>query len=148
MILIGRKICFFKSLLYFTPNLGAQEESILQSLMSECEDRFGPMPIAVQWLGEISRVRRFLLSLGATSLTVGDDYTEIKLDKRILQPSDDDEAGEELVKRILDVCNRRVNGMRITPDGRLLMPLKKRSFVNDVSGAFGELKRILGLLAG
>jgi len=127
---------------------GAQEESILQSLMSECEDRFGPMPIAVQWLGEISRVRRFLLSLGATSLTVGDDYTEIKLDKRILQPSDDDEAGEELVKRILDVCNRRVNGMRITPDGRLLMPLKKRSFVNDVSGAFGELKRILGLLAG
>ncbi|APJ03004.1 transcription-repair coupling factor [Silvanigrella aquatica] len=127
---------------------GARQESALQNLITECEDRFGTMPVEVKNLAELARIRRWLQSLGALSLIVSDDSTEIRLNKGILQPEYQDEASELLIKRILDVCNRKVKGMRITPDGRLLFALRKKNFIQDKDSTISELKRILSLLAG
>jgi len=127
---------------------GARQESALQNLITECEDRFGTIPVEVKNLSELARIRRWLLSLGAISLIVGDDSTEVRLGKGVLQPDSYDESSEQLVKRILDVCNRKVKGMRITPDGRLIFAIRKKNFIQDSNGTITELKRILSLLAG
>jgi transcription-repair coupling factor (superfamily II helicase) len=125
---------------------GARQESALQNLVLECEDRFGAMPLEVKNLAELVRVRRMLLAVGAISLIVGDDVTEVRLDAKILQ----DESGENelFVKRLLEVCNHKVNNMRITPDGRILFPLRKKNFVADSFSATNELKRVLSFMAG
>ncbi len=127
---------------------GARQESALQNLITECEDRFGTIPVEVKNLSELARIRRWLLSLGAISLIVGEDSTEVRLGKGVLQPDSYDESSELLVKRILDVCNRKVKGMRITPDGRLIFAIRKKNFIQDSNGTITELKRILSLLAG
>ncbi|KAB8027400.1 transcription-repair coupling factor [Fluviispira multicolorata] len=127
---------------------GARLENSLQNLITECEDRFGPLPEEVKNLAELARIRRWLLLFGALSLTVGEEATEIRLDKGVLQPDISDDTSEELVKRILDVCNRKTKGMRITPDGRLIFAIRKKNFIQDKLGAVSELKRILSLLAG
>ncbi|WGL58998.1 transcription-repair coupling factor [Pigmentibacter sp. JX0631] len=127
---------------------GARQESALQNLIMECEDRFGTLPVEVKNLAEIARIRRWLLLLGATSLSIGDDATEIRLGKNVLQPNNEDENSELLIKRILDVCNRKTKGMRITPDGRLLLTIRKKNFQQDSFGTISEIKRILSLLAG
>ncbi|WP_186645613.1 transcription-repair coupling factor [Fluviispira vulneris] len=127
---------------------GARLENALQNLITECEDRFGPLPEEVKNLAELARIRRWLLLIGCLSLTVGEDFTEMRLDKGVLQPDSSDEASEELVKRILDVCNRKTKGMRITPDGKLIFAIRKKNFIQDKQGSISELKRILSLLAG
>ncbi|BBH52226.1 transcription-repair coupling factor [Fluviispira sanaruensis] len=127
---------------------GARLENALQNLITECEDRFGPLPEEVKNLAELARIRRWLLLIGCLSLTVGEDFTEIRLDKGVLQPDSSDDASEELVKRILDVCNRKAKGMRITPDGKLIFAIRKKNFIQDKQGTISELKRILSLLAG
>lgn len=127
---------------------GARQETALQNLIMECEDRFGILPVEVKNLAEIARIRRWLLLLGAVSLIVGDDTTEIRLGKGVLQPDVYDENSELLVKRILDVCNRKTKGMRITPDGRLILAIRKKNFQQDCYGTLSELKRVLSLLAG
>ena len=127
---------------------GARQETALQNLIMECEDRFGILPVEVKNLAEIARIRRWLLLLGAVSLIVGDDTTEIRLGKGVLQPDVYDENSELLVKRILDVCNRKTKGMRITPDGRLILAIRKKNFQQDSYGTLSELKRVLSLLAG
>ncbi|WP_158996785.1 transcription-repair coupling factor [Pigmentibacter ruber] len=127
---------------------GARQESALQNLIMECEDRFGTLPVEVKNLAEIARIRRWLLLLGATSFAVGDDATEIRLGKNVLQPNGEDENSELLFKRILDVCNRKTKGMRITPDGRLLLAIRKKNFQQDSFTTVSEIKRILSLLAG
>lgn len=127
---------------------GTKDEKALMDLVAECQDRFSEMPIETKWLVEIARIRRLLVSLGAVSLAVGDDATEIRLDKRIIQPQEQDEFADRTIRRILDVCNHRVKHMRLTPDGRLLFPLRKKQFEQDVSLGFAEIKRVLGLLLG
>lgn len=127
---------------------GTQTEKALANLAAECEDRFGSMPVEVKNLMEVSRIRRLLVLLGAVSLTVSEDVTEIRLDQRLLQPNGYDEDSENTFKRILDVCNHRVKNMRLTPDGRVLFPLKKKNFLQDDISALSELKRVLSLLAG
>ncbi len=119
---------------------------VLQNLVIECEDRFGSLPVEVKNLSELARIRRMLLTAGAISLVVGEDVTEIRLDAKILQG--DSEENEVVVKRILDICNHKVKHMRITPDGKILFSLRKKSFVNDSEIAINELKRVLSLLAG
>ncbi|MBX9704512.1 MAG: transcription-repair coupling factor, partial [Silvanigrellaceae bacterium] len=111
---------------------GARQESLLQSLLSECEDRFGPLPNEVKNLAELARMRRWLMTIGASHLTVGNDATEIKLSSEILQPKESyDESSETIFRRILDVCNRHTKGMRISPDGRIIFPLRKKNFDQD-----------------
>lgn len=127
---------------------GARQESALQNLITECEDRFGSLPVEVKNLAELVRIRRWLLSLGALSLIVGEDSTEVRLGKGVLQPDSYDDTSEMLVKRILDVCNRKVKGMRITPDGRLIFAIRKKNFTQESEPTISELKRILSLLAG
>jgi transcription-repair coupling factor (superfamily II helicase) len=127
---------------------GAQNEKALLNLIVECEDRFGPMPIEVKNLSEMARIRRLLVLLGAISLSVGEDTTEIRLDSKILQPSENDEDSEMTIKRILDVCNHRVKNMRLTPDGRILFPLRKKHFIQDEVAGLAEIKRVLSLLIG
>lgn len=127
---------------------GARQEIALQNLITECEDRFGTLPVEVRNLAELVRIRRWLLSLGALSLIVGEDSTEVRLGKGILQPDAYDETSEILVKRILDICNRKVKGMRITPDGRLIFSIRKKNFIQESEPTISELKRILSLLAG
>lgn len=127
---------------------GARSEEALLSLVHECEDRFGPLPDSVKILTEIARLRRLLVIIGATSLVVGEDVTELRLSSDVLQPQDDDGQSEVLVRRILDVCNRHMKGVRITPDGRLLVSLRKRQFFPPNQNGMGELKRLLSLLAG
>lgn len=127
---------------------GARQETALQNLIMECEDRFGVLPVEVKNLAEVARMRRWLLTLGAVSFIVGDDSTEIRLGKGVLQPDAHDDASELLVKRILDVCNRKAKGMRITPDGRLILAIRKKNFQQDTVGTLTELKRVLSLLAG
>ena len=125
---------------------GARQESLLQNLVAECEDRFGALPCEVKNLAELARIRRMLLTIGATSLVVGDDVTEIRLDAKVLQ----DETGENdaFIKRIFEICNHKVKHMRITPDGRILFPVRKKNFLNSATIATNELKRVLSLLAG
>lgn len=127
---------------------GTQNEKALLNLIVECEDRFGPMPIEVKNLSEMARIRRLLVLLGAVSLAVGEDTTEIRLDSKILQPSEYDESTEIMLKRILDVCNHRVKHMRLTPDGRILFPLRKKQFIQDEVAGLAEIKRVLSLLIG
>ncbi len=88
------------------------------------------------------------MSFGGVGLNVSDDFTEIKISPEILQARDDLDA-ESIVRRIFDVCNREVKGVRLTPDGRLLLPLKKRQFRAEF-GQTGlpELKKFLTLFAG
>jgi transcription-repair coupling factor (superfamily II helicase) len=125
---------------------GARQESVLQNLLIECEDRFGALPIEVQNLAELARIRRMLLIIGATSLIVGENMTEIRLSAKVLQDSSSE--NEIFLKRILDVCNLRVKNMRLTPDGKILFPLRKKSFMVDAKDTIIELKRVLSLLAG
>lgn len=127
---------------------GARDESSLENLIIECEDRFGSLPEEVQNLSEFVRIRRWLLTLGALSLIVGEEFTEIRLGKDVLQANPNDESNEILVKRILDVCNLKVKNMRITPDGRLIFAIRKKNFTLDTRSTLYELKRILSLLAG
>lgn len=127
---------------------GARTEGALGALVEECEDRFGPLPETVKNLSELARLRRWLVTINALSLTVGDECTELRLSKDVLQASGDDSA-EQLFKRILDVCNRHMKGVRLTPDGKLLFNLRKRHFQpQNVESALKELKRLLSLLAG
>jgi transcription-repair coupling factor (superfamily II helicase) len=127
---------------------GSRTEEALGALIAECEDRFGPLPETVKNLSELARLRRWLVTINALSLTVGDECTELRLSKDVLQAGDDDSA-EQLFKRILDVCNRHMKGVRLTPDGKLLLNLRKRHFQpQNVESALKELKRLLSLLAG
>lgn len=127
---------------------GARTEEALQSLLLECEDRFGPVPNTVEELAEFARIRRWLMSLGAVSLSVTDDTTEIRLSREVIQPNEGDEHSERLISRILDACNRHSKGMRITPDGKLLIGIRKKNFVSNKQAATAELKKYLSLLAG
>lgn len=127
---------------------GARNEDNLSALTIECADRFGPLPEAVQNLADLARVRRWLMSFGGIGLNVSDDFTEIKISPEILQARDDNDA-EAIVRRIFDVCNREVKGVRLTPDGRLLLPLKKRQFRPEFGQTgLSELKKYLTLLSG
>jgi transcription-repair coupling factor (superfamily II helicase) len=127
---------------------GARNEDNLAALVVECADRFGPMPECVQNLADMARVRRWLMSFGGIGLNVSDDFTEVKISPEILQARDDKDA-EAIVRRIFDVCNREVKGIRLTPDGRLLLPLKKRQFKPEMGlTGLSDLKRYLTLLAG
>lgn len=127
---------------------GARNEDNLQALTTECADRFGPLPESVIQLADMARVRRWLMSFGGIGLNVSDDFTEVKISPEVLQARDDADA-EAIVRRIFDVCNRQVKGVRLTPDGRLLLPLKKRQFRPE-HGQTGlvELKKFLTLFAG
>jgi transcription-repair coupling factor (superfamily II helicase) len=127
---------------------GARNEDNLQALTLECADRFGPLPQSVSHLADMARVRRWLMSFGGIGLNVNDDFTEVKISPEVLQARDDADA-EAIVKRIFDVCNRQVKGVRLTPDGRLLLPLKRKQFRPE-SGytGLGELKKFLTLFAG
>jgi transcription-repair coupling factor (superfamily II helicase) len=126
---------------------GANTEEALQNLIVECEDRFGDLPEQTKNLCELSRMRRWLISVGALALTVGDEATEIRFGKEVLQAQDDEHA-ERLVKRILDISNRQFKGVRLTPDGRVLLGIRKKNFINNAPAAISELKRFLSLLAG
>ena len=127
---------------------GTRSEEALQNLVNECEDRFGPIPDSVRYLAEVARMRRWLIAIGALALVVGDDVTEVRLSREVLQASEDDNS-ELLVKRILDVCNRQARGVRLTPDGRILLPVRKKHFLApNTSAAIDELKRFLSLFAG
>lgn len=127
---------------------GARNEDNLASLTVECADRFGPLPETVQNLADMARIRRWLMSFGGIGLNVSDDFTEVKISPEILQARDDQDA-EAIIRRIFDVCNREVKGVRLTPDGRLLLPLKKRQFRPEF-GMTGmvDLKKYLTLFAG
>ncbi|MEN9826007.1 MAG: transcription-repair coupling factor [Pseudomonadota bacterium] len=127
---------------------GARNEDNLAALTVECADRFGPLPETVQNLADMARIRRWLMSFGGIGLNVSDDFTEVKISPEILQARDDQDA-EAIVRRIFDVCNREVKGIRLTPDGRLLLPLKKRQFRPEF-GLTGmtDLKKYLTLFAG
>ena len=127
---------------------GTRSEEALQNLVNECEDRFGPIPESVRFLAEVARMRRWLIAIGALALVVGDDVTEVRLSREVLQASDD-ENSELLVKRILDVCNRQARGVRLTKDGRILLPVRKKHFLApNTSAGIDELKRFLSLFAG
>ncbi len=127
---------------------GARSEENLQALTVECADRFGPLPDSVMQLADMARVRRWLMSFGGIGLNVSDDFTEVKISPEVLQARDDSDA-EAIVKRIFDVCNRQVKGVRLTPDGRLLLPLKKKQFQPEYGQTgLGELKKYLTLFAG
>lgn len=127
---------------------GARNEENLATLTTECADRFGPLPASVLNLADMARVRRWLMSFGGVGLNVSDDFTEVKISPEILQARDDLDA-ESIVRRIFDVCNREVKGVRLTPDGRLLLPLKKRQFRPEFGQTgLAELKKYLTLFAG
>ena len=127
---------------------GARNEDNLVALTHECADRFGPLPESVRQLADIARIRRWLMSFGGVGLNVSDDFTEVKISPEVLQARDDADA-EATVKRIFDVCNRQVKGVRLTPDGRLLLPLKKRQFRPEFGQTgLDELKKFLTLFAG
>ena len=126
---------------------GTRDENSLRALASECDDRFGPMPESVKILMELARMRRQLIIIGAGALLVGEDATEIRFSRETLQGNSENQS-DMLVKRIFDVCNRQVKGARLTPDGRLLLALRKRQFLTPGSNALPELKRVLSLLAG
>ena len=127
---------------------GARNEENLATLTTECADRFGPLPESVLNLADMARVRRWLMSFGGVGLNVSDDFTEVKISPEILQARDDLDA-ESIVRRIFDVCNREVKGVRLTPDGRLLLPLKKRQFRPEFGQTgLAELKKYLTLFAG
>ncbi|MEN9811228.1 MAG: transcription-repair coupling factor [Pseudomonadota bacterium] len=127
---------------------GARNEDNLSALTLECADRFGPLPESVQNLADMARVRRWLMSFGGIGLNVSDDFTEIKISPEILQAREDHDA-EAIVRRIFDVCNREVKGVRLTPDGRLLLPLKKRQFRAEFGQTgLADLKKYLTLFAG
>ncbi|MEY2986989.1 MAG: transcription-repair coupling factor [Pseudomonadota bacterium] len=127
---------------------GARNESNLETLTQECADRFGPLPDCVRQLADMARIRRWLMSFGGIGLNVSDDFTEVRISPEVLQARDDTDA-EAIVKRIFDVCNRQAKGIRLTPDGRLLLPLRRRQFKAEFGQTgLGELKRYLTLFSG
>lgn len=127
---------------------GARNETNLEALTQECADRFGPLPDCVRQLADMARIRRWLMSFGGIGLNVCDDFTEIRISPEVLQARDDTDA-EAIVKRIFDVCNRQAKGIRLTPDGRLLLPLKRKQFRPEFGQTgLGELKRYLTLFSG
>ena len=96
----------------------------------------------------MARIRRWLMSFGGIGLNVSDDFTEVRISPEVLQAQDDADA-EATVKRIFDVCNRQAKGIRLTPDGRLLLPLRRRQFKAEFGQTgLGELKRYLTLFSG
>lgn len=131
-------------LLMYRRFFGARDESSLITLVQECEDRFGKLPEEVENLVEVSRIRRLLMSFGAISFIVGDENTECRLDQKILQSTD--AAAEAFVKRVLDLCNRQSKNIRITQDGRLLFPIKRKQFIQNKLDTLVEIKKILSFL--
>lgn len=125
---------------------GTQSEEALLELIRECEDRFGPLPQEVQFLSEGARIRRWLVVVGGIHLKCGEAGTEVKLGPDLLQQEGDAHA-EAVVRRILDLCNRRESGIRLLPD-RLILPVRSRAFAQNPQQALSDLKRILSRLAG
>lgn len=126
---------------------GTQTEEALQDLIGECFDRFGPLPEPVKLLAEVARIRRWMVVLGGIHLKVGEKALELKLGEDLLR-QDGDEHAEAVVKRILDLCNRMGSGIRLMPDGRLILPIRASQFANNVLVTLAELKRILSRMAG
>lgn len=125
----------------------AGSEESLRNFLAECEDRFGPLPRDLRILGEIARTKRLAARIGAVSVTVTNASTEIRLDPEILQGGRDNEA---LIMRILDVCNRRLRDVRLTPDGRIINgALRSADFRgDDIEKVLGRLQEFLSSLAG
>lgn len=121
------------------------EESV-ENLISECEDRFGPMPQSMRYLGEMARVKLLATRMHAVSLVVGAAGLEIRLNPEVLQGHDET---ADLVRRLLDVCNRQVRDVRLTPDGRIMHKgIRSSQFKGaEVEHAFAELRRFLAAVA-
>ena len=120
----------------------SNSENLLNQLITECEDRFGPLPAELKNLSEAARIRRQLFFIGATSLSVLKDFTEIKLDPTIFQDKDADKFAAQL----FEVCNLKIKNMRLTPDGKILIPITTKDFEKNKENAFQEIKRVLGML--
>lgn len=120
-------------------------EEALENLISECEDRFGPMPQSMCHLGEVARVKLLATRMHATSLVVGGAGLEIRLNPEVLQGHDET---ADLVRRILDVCNRQVKDVRLTPDGRIMHKgIRNSQFTGaEVGLAFAQLRRFLAAI--
>ena len=71
---------------------GTKTEEALESLVNECADRFGAIPEPVKNLSEIARLRRWLVTINAISLNVGDDYTELRLAGEVLNGANDEQS--------------------------------------------------------
>jgi transcription-repair coupling factor (superfamily II helicase) len=125
----------------------ASTEDQLRNLVAECEDRFGPLPESVRSLSELSRIRRWLISMNAIGLIVTDSSSEIRMSPDIFQASEDG-SNEQIVKRILEVTNVAANRIRLTPDGRMLLPVSKKNFSGPSPSGFSEIKRFLSQLNG
>jgi transcription-repair coupling factor (superfamily II helicase) len=115
--------------------------------VDECADRFGAVPVEVQRLAALARIKRLAAGIQALSVAVSGAGTEVKLEPALLQGDPEHEA---LVRRILDVCNRRERDVRLTPDGRILfMGLKASDLAGDrIDKSFVKLQEFLALIAG
>jgi transcription-repair coupling factor (superfamily II helicase) len=132
---------------YYRRFFAAGSEEALKNLVDECADRFGPLPSEVERLAMLARVKRLAAQVHALSVTVSAAGTEIKLEPALLQGGTEH---EDLVRRILDVCNRRERDVRLTPDGRILyLGVRAKDFTGDSLGpSLIKLQMFLGLVAG
>lgn len=131
---------------YYRRFFAAGADEAVESLISECVDRFGPMPEVMRYLGEMARIKLLATRMYAVSLVVGASGLEIRLNPDVLQGQPET---LDLVRRILDVCNRQVRDVRLTPDGRILHKgIKAAQFKGaEVEHAFAELRRFLAAVA-
>jgi transcription-repair coupling factor (superfamily II helicase) len=124
---------------------GARDESTIAALLAECADRFGPPPLEVQYLAETARIRRWLVMISAASLVATVDKTEIKVSSDFIQSADGEQ--ESLIRRVLELCNQPGSRVRMTPDGRITLPLAQKSFRTDPAQSLLLLKGWLARLA-
>jgi transcription-repair coupling factor (superfamily II helicase) len=132
---------------YYRRFFAAGTEDVLTGLLDECADRFGTLPPEVTRLALLARTKRLAALIHAITVTVSTTGMEIRLEPSLLQG---DPGHEDLVRRILDVCNRRERDVRLTPDGRILyLGLKAADFVEDrIDQSFAKLHGFLALLSG
>ena len=118
------------------------QEKALNTLVQECEDRFGPISQEVFFLSEISRLRRFLVQIHGHSLTVGEASTEIRFNPKLLNKNSD--QNDKLIAQIFKAVESSKGFARMTPDGRLILSLKKKDFIVDkAKESLGMLKNFL-----
>lgn len=131
---------------YYRKMFSCGTEEALIDLLDSFKDLYGEIPFEVKLLAQTARVKRLAARIGALSIAVGSASTEIRLGPEVLQGGSEH---EKLVLRILDVCNKNSQGIRLTPDGRILVNyLRAMNFKGDeVEKAFTQLQGLLSQLA-
>ena len=113
----------------------AADDPALADIQDEFADRFGPLPPETANLFEIIALKNRLAKLGISKLEQGPANLVFSFHPSTPVPPE----------RILALVNQRRQGLRFTPQARLISPLPPRP---SIATLFNEIKKLLRALMG